>query len=203
MKGSLLDKAFYIREDALTISRELLGKVLVTHLEKGCVTAGRIVETEAYIAPDDKASHAFNFKKTKRTTTMFREGGTAYVYLCYGIHALFNVITHEEGMPHAILIRAIEPLEGIDIMQRRRKKEKKDRTLTAGPGCVSQSLGITTDYNGYSLLGNKIWIEDRGLEVKKSDIQSGPRVGIQYAGEYKDKPWRFKIRANEWTSKPK
>lgn len=196
-----LDKAFYLREDPLTICRDLLGKKLVTNTGEE-QTTGRIVEAEAYIAPEDKASHAYNFKRTKRTSTMFMEGSTAYVYLCYGIHAMFNIITHQEGMPHAILVRAIEPLAGIETMKIRRNRDKTDRKLTAGPGCVSQALGITTAYNRSSLLDETIWIEEGDKTIRKKDIQKGPRVGIQYAEEYKDKPWRFKVKDCQWTSKP-
>ncbi len=200
--GIKLKKSFYLRKDALTISRELLGKVLVSNLSGRPKTSGMIVETEAYIAPEDKASHAFNYKRTKRTATMFMEGGTAYVYLCYGIHAMFNVITHQVGIPHAILVRAIEPIEGIDTMLQRRNKAKKERTLTAGPGCVSQALGITTKLNASSVLGDQVWIEDRGNEIVDDNIKATSRVGIPSAGEYKDKPWRFKVADSKWTSKP-
>lgn len=200
--GKKLDESFYLRADALTISRELLGKVLVSDLKDEPKTSGRIVETEAYIAPEDKASHAYNYKKTKRTKTMFMSGSTAYVYLCYGIHAMFNVITHQEGTPHAILVRAIEPMEGIDTMLQRRNRSKKERTLTAGPGCVSQALGITTKLNTCSVLGDQVWIEDNGDKISADNIQATPRVGIPSAGEYKDKPWRFKVKGTKWTSKP-
>lgn len=200
--GKPIEQAFYLKSDALQVSRELLGKVLVTQMPGAPVTAGKIVETEAYIAPEDKASHAYNFKKTKRTQTMFLEGGVAYVYLCYGIHALFNIITNVEGMPHAVLVRSVEPLEGQEIMLARRNKAKIERTLTAGPGCLTQALGITTHHDQHPLFQEPIWLEDRGYDYDESNIVSSERVGIAYAGEYVYKPWRFRVKDSKWTSKP-
>jgi len=199
-----LPKSFFLRDDILAISKELLGKYLVTRFN-GVQTAGKIVETEAYDGTSDRASHAYKDKRTKRTEVMFRQGGVAYVYLCYGIHHLFNIITGKKNIPHAILIRALEPVEGIDTMLKRRKKDKIQRNLTAGPGTVSQALGITTAFHGTSLVQKKsnIWLEDGEEAISDQAITTGPRVGIDYAGDDVHLPWRFRIRDSKWTSKPK
>jgi len=196
-----LPREFYIRTDVVKISKELLGKTLVTNFN-GIRTSGMITETEAYKAPEDKASHAYNNKRTPRTETFYTQGGTAYVYLCYGVHHLFNIVTNKVDVPHAILIRAVQPLEGIEEMLLRRNKKKLDRTLTSGPGTLSQALGISTKHNGLDLVENHIWIEE-GIKVNPRDIASGPRIGIDYAKEYVSKPWRFWIKNNEWVSKSK
>jgi DNA-3-methyladenine glycosylase len=195
---SILPLSFYLREDVVAISQELLGKVLVTEID-GYITSGIITETEAYKAPEDKASHAFNNKRTPRTEVFYREGGIGYVYLCYGIHSLFNVITNNENVPHGILIRSIEPIEGIAKMMERRRKTKVDKTLTSGPGALSQALGISVKYNAVSLIENVIKIEDRGINPGK--IIATTRIGIDYAEEYKLMPWRFYIEGNPWVSK--
>lgn len=193
-----LSESFYLRENVQLISQELLGKVLVTNID-GIYTAGIITETEAYQAPEDKASHAFNNRRTVRTEVFYNKGGIGYVYLCYGIHHLFNVVTNKENIPHAILIRSVEPVEGIDTMMQRRNKKKFDKTLTAGPGSLSQALGITKLHNRIPLAENTVWIEDRNIQVPS--IVSTTRVGIDYAEEYKDKPWRYYIEGNKWVSK--
>jgi len=190
--------SFYLRKDVIQISKDLLGKVLVTNIN-GVITSGIITETEAYRAPEDKASHAYNNRRTPRTEIFYNEGGIVYVYLCYGIHNLFNVVTNQADVPHAILIRAVEPLEGIDIMMQRRGKVKIDKTLSSGPGALSQALGISKKHNKISLIENTIWIEDRNIVVES--IHATTRVGIDYAEEYKDKPWRFYIEGNKWISK--
>ncbi len=193
-----LSASFYLRNDVLQISKDLLGKVLVTYID-GQLTSGIITETEAYSAPEDKASHAYNNRKTDRTEIFYNEGGIGYVYLCYGIHNLFNVVTNKKDIPHAILIRSIEPLEGIDVMMKRRGKTKLDKTLSAGPGALSKALGISKKHNKISLTEDIIWIEDRHIKVES--IHATTRVGIDYAEEYKDKPWRFYIEGNKWVSK--
>lgn len=187
-----IPKEFYLRDDVVKISRELLGKVLCTNID-GKYTSGIITETEAYNGIIDKASHAYNNRRTNRTEVMFGEGGAAYVYLCYGIHYLFNIVTHKKDTPHAILVRAIKPLEGIETMMERRKVNKLTDKVTIGPGTVSQALGITTKHTGADLTGNLIWLEDRGIQVKPEDITVGPRVGIDYAEEDKHLPYRFRI----------
>ncbi len=195
---------FYRREDVVQIARELLGKVLVTAFD-GRRTAGKIVETEAYRAPEDKASHAYNFRRTNRTEIMYAPGGTAYVYLIYGMHHLFNVVTNVEGMPHAVLIRAIEPVENVALMLERRNWRKAKPQLTAGPGVLSKALGITIEHTGLSLTSgdSPIWIEDQGILIENKNIIASPRVGIGYAEEWADTPWRFRVPDSEWTSKAK
>jgi DNA-3-methyladenine glycosylase len=197
-----LEKSFYIREDVVSLSRELLGKYLVTQFE-GAQTVGKIVETEAYRAPDDKASHAYGNRRTARTEVMFAEGGVAYVYLCYGIHHLFNVVTGPEGTAHAVLIRAIEPVEQTAVMLRRRGMDRVKPQLTAGPGVMSKALGITTAFTGQSLMTDEspIWIEDRGDNLPPEAILASPRVGIDYAEECAAWNWRFRIKNSKWTSK--
>jgi DNA-3-methyladenine glycosylase len=184
------------------IAKELLGKVLVTNLEGGR-TAGMIVETEAYAGATDKASHAYGNRRTKRTEVMYRPGGAAYVYLCYGIHHLFNVVTNIRDTPHAILVRAIEPVEGIDIMLERRGMDTLKPSLTAGPGAMSQAMGIHTMQSGYPLQGPEIFIEDRGIKISKKNIISATRVGVAYAMDDALRPYRFYINGNPYKSKSK
>lgn len=194
-----IPRDFYLQEDVLQISKDLLGKLLCTNIN-GSIVKGIITETEAYMAPEDKASHAYNNRRTPRTEMFYKQGGISYVYLCYGIHHLFNIITNKGDVPHAILVRAVEPVEGIDIMLARRNKPEPVPTLTAGPGALSVALGITCDLNGTDLAGDTIWLEDPGMPAP--EIVAGPRVGIAYAKEYALKPWRFRIRGSKWTSKP-
>ena len=193
-----LYESFYLRDNVQEISKELLGKVLVTNID-GLFTSGIITETEAYQAPEDKASHAYNNKRTHRTDVFYKRGSIGYVYLCYGIHNLFNVVTNKENVPHAILIRSLEPVDGIDAMMVRRKKTKFDKTLTTGPGALSQALGINKSHNKILLTGNIVWIEDRNIQV--GNICETTRIGIDYAEEYKDKPWRYYIEGNKWVSR--
>ena len=201
-KPTRLGREFFTREDVLKISRSLIGKYLVTRFE-GQETAGRIVEVEAYRGPDDKASHAYGLRYTNRTQVMYAEGGHAYIYLCYGIHHLFNIVTAREGVPHAILIRGLEPTDNVPLMLRRRNMKKLQPRLTAGPGVLSQALGITTAYSGTDMLAadSPIWIEDRGAIIDESDIQAGPRIGVDYAEECASWEWRFYIRSNPWVSR--
>jgi DNA-3-methyladenine glycosylase len=188
-----LTEDFYVRDDVVEISRDLLGKVLCTRIG-GKRTSVLITETEAYAGVTDRASHAFGDRRTRRTEPMYAPGGHAYVYLCYGIHHLFNVVTNVEDVPHAVLIRAGEPLEGLDLMLKRRRKERQDKTLLGGPGSTAQALGISTQLTGTSLLGDEIWIEDRGIRIESSTISAGPRVGVDYAGEDAELPYRFRVR---------
>lgn len=187
--GRKLSEPYYLRADVVAIAKDLIGKRLCTKID-GILTSGLISETEAYAGATDKASHAYGNRLTERTKTMFTQGGIAYVYLCYGIHHLFNVVTNIEGIPHAVLIRAIKPEEGIDLMLERRKF-KTQKGLADGPGKMSKALGISTKHNGLSLLENEIWIEEKELEIPDSQIQVGPRIGIDYAEEDKDLPFRF------------
>ena len=196
---SKLTLDFYQREDVLNISRELLGKVLCTNFH-GKLTSGIIVETEAYAGITDKASHAYNSRRTERTETMYELGGSAYIYLCYGIHHLLNIVTNKKNIPHAVLIRALEPQDGIKFMLQRRNKKKKDQSLTVGPGSLTRALGITVKDSGTLLIDNLIWLEDQNIQIKNQDILASPRVGVQYAGQDANNPWRFRIKGNSWTS---
>lgn len=188
-----LPASFFLRSDVLQIGRELLGRMLVTRIGRAPLTAGIIVETEAYAGASDRASHAYGNRRTRRTEVMFHRGGIAYVYLCYGLHSLFNIITNREGIPDAVLIRAIHPVQGIETMLRRRRKPRADDTLTCGPGALSQALGIGLAHNGLSLQGSTIWLE-AGVRVRPGQIACGPRIGVDYAGADARRPWRFWIR---------
>ena len=184
--------SFYEHHDVVQLSRDLIGKYLFTCLEpEKVVTGGMIIETEAYRGVDDRASHAYNNKRTPRTEVMFSKGGVAYIYFCYGIHHLFNVVTNKEGVPHAVLIRAIQPEVGVDVMVRRRGKKSAIPTLTSGPGSVCQALGMTRQQTGISLTSDSIWLEDRGVLIPDDQIQVTPRIGVDYAKEDAFKPWRF------------
>jgi DNA-3-methyladenine glycosylase len=194
-------QGFYERNDVVTISRELLGKYLFTNID-GAVTGGYIVETEAYNGIIDRAAHSFGNRLTPRTKTMYMHGGIAYVYLCYGIHEMFNVVTSVEGQPHAILIRAIQPTDGVDIMQFRRKMKEVKPTITMGPGSVAQALGISRKINAISLQSDTLWIEDRGMIIPSESIAAVPRVGVAYAKEDALLPYRFYVKGNPYVSKP-
>jgi len=194
-----LESGFYQRKNVLVIARELLGKILVTNWE-GIVTSGRIVECEAYNGITDRASHAVGGRRTARNEIMYGAGGFSYVYLCYGIHHLFNVVTNLQDVPHAILIRAVEPVEGIEEMLLRTGKKKPDHTLTRGPGNVSKALGIYTKHNGIFLSDEKLFIADDGKKYKRSDIVASPRIGVDYAGEDAKLPYRFYVRGNPYVS---
>ncbi|GAB5551071.1 MAG: DNA-3-methyladenine glycosylase [Saprospiraceae bacterium] len=199
-----LARSFYIDDDVVQISQNLLGKILVSQIN-GQLTAGRIVETEAYRAPDDQASHAANNRRTQRTETMYQIGGTAYIYLIYGLHHLFNVVTGPEDTPHAVLIRGLEPLIGIDKMLERRRLSKVKTQLSAGPGVLSQALGINKAFDTIDLttINSPIWITSDAYLLKKTDIETGTRVGVAYAGIDAYRPWRFSIKNNPWVSKGK
>ena len=187
-----LPQSFYLRDDVVMISRELLGKVLCTQVD-GCLTKALITETEAYAGIDDRASHAYGGRRTRRTEPMFSPGGTAYVYLCYGIHHLFNVVTNIAGVPHAVLVRGGNPLEGIATIEERRAVAAGSRPLLAGPGSLAQGLGITTELAGTSLIDGPIWIEDHGFSIDQESVMVAPRVGVDYAGEDAARPYRFRI----------
>ena len=193
--------SFYQNKDVVAISRALLGKFLFTNIA-GALTGGIIVETEAYNGAIDKASHAYGNKNTTRTKTMFMEGGVAYVYLCYGIHQLFNVVTSVEGEPQAVLIRAVEPLEGLDVMLQRRSMDKLKPNLTAGPGSVAKALGIDRNLNALSLQSTMVWIEDKGIVIHADEIAAVPRIGVAYAAEDALLPYRFYVKGNQYVSKP-
>ncbi len=190
---------YYLQPDIVAIAEDLVGKILVTHID-GQLCRGIITETEAYAGITDRASHAYGGRNTPRTQIMFRQGGIAYIYLCYGIHHLFNVVTNIEGVPHAALIRAIEPIEGIEYMLNRKNAQKLNPNLTNGPGKVSAAMGLTTFLSGTSLTGNQIWIEDEGIKITPENIIRSPRVGVGYAKEDALLPYRFRIKDSKWTS---
>ena len=195
----VLKRSFYDRPDVTLIARELLGKILITRFNNE-ITSGRVVETEAYNGAADRASHAYNNRRTNRTEVMFGKPGTAYVYLCYGIHHLFNVVTNQPGIPHAVLVRAVEPIRGIDIMQDRTRKRVLDNTLTRGPGNVSKALGIFTYHTGLDLTRSEIQIVDDGFSYKKKKIAVTTRIGVDYAGVDAQLPYRFIVKDNPYVS---
>lgn len=197
---SLLPREFYTRDNVVEIAKDLLGKYIYTYIEN-VLTVGMIVETEAYCGRNDKACHAYQ-RRTTRTEIMYGQGGKAYVYLCYGIHHLFNIVTNVEGLADAVLIRAIEPKEGIDFMLARRNMATLAFKLSSGPGTLTQALGITTKYNGIDLVSSQdIWIEDKNIKIESTDILATPRVGIAYAQEDALLPWRFCLKNNPWYNK--
>jgi len=200
-KFQKLPENFYQRNNVTIISKELLGKFLISDID-GIITGGMITEVEAYNGISDKASHAFGGRRTNRTETMYRKGGICYVYLCYGIHHLFNVVTNKINIPHAVLIRAIDPIIGTDEMLKRRRKNNIQPTLTSGPGSMSSSLGIKTSDSGSDLCGNRIYIEDRGINISPSEIISTKRIGVDYAGKDALLKYRFYIKENKFISKP-
>jgi DNA-3-methyladenine glycosylase len=185
-----LARSFYQRDDVIRVSRELLGKVLCTRLD-GVTTHALITETEAYRGETDRACHAYGGRRTARTEPMYSAGGRAYVYLCYGIHHLFNVVTAGVDTPHAVLVRAGVPLAGTAEMLLRRGREQVDRSLLGGPGSLARALAITTSLTGEDLQGSRLWIEDQGMQVAEDAIRCRKRVGVDYAGEDAALPWRF------------
>lgn len=197
-KNRKLPDSFYQRSDVVMIARELLGKVLFTQVN-GIVTGGMIVETEAY-SYKEKGCHAFGSKKTQRNAVMFEKGGYTYVYLCYGMHHLFNIVTNQPGIAEAVLVRAVEPVHGMEEMFLRRGKLKNDFHLTSGPGKLTKALGIDRKLNGKFLLDDEVWVEDPGNKIPNKNILAGPRIGIDYAGEDALLPWRFRLKGNLWIS---
>ena len=216
MEPKILPGSFFTKDNTIEIAKELLGKFLCTNIGGIGLTCGVIVEDECYMGPEDKASHAYKNLRSKRNESLYRQGGIAYVYLCYGIYNLFNVVTNKAGIPHGILIRAIEPVIGIDIMLKRRNKPVIQKSLTSGPGALTEALGIDLRHNGiliadyYNNYNNKdknrekkhqIWVEDRGLIISAQDIIATPRIGVDYAEDHAELRWRFSIRNNKWVSK--
>lgn len=194
-----LSFAFYKRKDVVAIAKDLIGKIVVTTIN-GIMTSGRIVETEAYVAHIDKASHAYKGKRTQRNEQMYAQAGTVYVYICYGIHHMLNVVTNDVDVPDAVLIRAIEPLEGIKDMLLRTGKKSIDNTLTKGPGNVAKALGISKDFSGLTFNENEISIYDDGICLKENEIGHSKRIGIDSAGEDASLPYRFFVRGNKFVS---
>jgi DNA-3-methyladenine glycosylase len=195
----IIPRSFYRREDVVIIAQELLGKMLFSQFDT-VLTVGIIVETEAYAGVTDRASHAFGNRRTARTEVMYSEGGTAYIYLCYGVHSLFNVVTNKKDVPDAVLIRAIKPVIGIDTMLRRSGKSFMDKSFGTGPGRLSKIMGIHFSHSGMDLTkqpsgltGQGIWLEDEGRTVLPENIITGTRIGVKYAGRDALRPYRFRI----------
>jgi DNA-3-methyladenine glycosylase len=199
LKKAKLPREFYTRPNVLTVARELLGKLLVVPAAKGRRVSGMIVEVEAYRGPEDRASHAYGGRRTRRTETMYGRGGVAYVYFVYGMYHQFNVVSGVADVPHAILVRALQPVEGIELM-RKRRQQHPDHNLTNGPGKLCIALGIDRALDNADLLGDRVWLEDYET-VSPRRIAKGPRIGIDYAEEWIDKPWRFWIKDNSCVSR--
>lgn len=197
----ILSKSFYQRQTEI-VAQELLGKNLV-HIVNGTRLAGTIVETEAYMGIEDRACHTYGNRRTPRTEAMFLPGGYSYVYLIYGIYFCFNVVTSKKDQPEAVLIRAVEPTEGLDIM-RRLRKTKSDRDLTNGPGKLCMAMSIHRSCNGLPLTRSPLFIEDGpDFQISGSNVIRSPRVGVDYAGECALRPLRFSIKDNPFVSKPR
>ncbi len=196
----ILPPSFYQSEDVVGIARALIGKLVFTRIDNE-LTGGIIVETEAYKGPEDRGSHAHQMRRTARNESMYSEGGTAYVYICYGIHNMLNVVTNRAGIPHAVLIRAIEPLTGIRTMVERRGILHFTKRICAGPGSLAKALGISKAQDGISLLGKELWLEDQDMPLNEEEIIAAPRVGMNFDGPYKSIPWRFYLKGNKFVSK--
>jgi len=194
-----LARSFYKRTDVITIARELLGKIVVTNID-GTRTSGRIVETEAYVAFTDRASHAFNGRRTAKNEHMYGAGGTSYIYICYGIHQMLNIVTNEKNIPDAVLVRALEPMEGIPAMLERTGKKQLDNTITKGPGNVGKALGLFKHHSGINLMDDTIGLYQDQFELKEELIGSSKRIGVDYAGEDALLPYRFFIKGNPYVS---
>lgn len=192
--------SFYKRKEVISIARELLGKIVVTHFD-GQYTSGRIVETEAYVGITDKASHSFGGKRTARNEHMYAAAGTAYVYICYGMHHMLNVVTNDAEVPDAILIRAIEPLQGPDIMQQRTGKKPGDKSITRGPGNVAKALGIFKHHSGRPLLHDELYLADDGYTLPAELLGSSARIGVESAGADGLLPYRFYVKGNPFVSR--
>lgn len=199
MLRKILPTSFFLRPDVTSIAKDLLGKCLATNFDQQ-LTVMRIVETEAYNGTVDKASHAYNNRKTNRTRIMYEQGGIAYIYLCYGIHQMFNIVTNKAGIPHAILIRGGEPIIGKEIMASRTQKKISDTTLGKGPGNLCKALGIHTGYTGHPFQENEIFLYDDGYSFPKKDMGVSPRIGVAYSGEDAKLPYRFYIRHHPFVS---
>lgn len=195
-----ISKVFYSNDDVVHIARELIGKILVTNINSE-ITKGIIMETEAYNGFADKASHAYNGKRTSRNEHMYAVAGTAYVYICYGMHQMVNIVTNKKDVPDAILIRAVEPIQGLEIMQRRTGKLPGDYTITRGPGNVAKAFGIAKIHSGISLTGNELYLlQNDGYDLSGNTIGVSARIGIQYAGTDAALPYRFFVKGNKYVS---
>jgi DNA-3-methyladenine glycosylase len=196
-----LPASYYSTEDVNFIAKDLLGKFLVTNIN-GHLTSGMIVETEAYRGPDDRAAHSYNNRRSPRNEVMYKAGGVAYIYICYGIHHLTNVVTGPKEYAHAVLIRALQPADGVEIMAARRNMQPDDFRITKGPGALSVALGLTSQFSGTSLHAPStiLWIEDRGIKIEAKQICSGRRIGVEGAGEAAHWPWRYFVKENKYVS---
>ena len=190
---------FYKRKDVVLIAKELIGKIIITHFD-GELTSARIVETEAYVGHIDKASHAFGGKRTARNEHMYAAAGTAYVYICYGLHHMMNVVTNDKDIPDAVLIRAVEPIDGIETMAKRTGKKTNDKTITRGPGNVGKALGIFKHHSGNYLLGNEIYLADDNSKIPDENIGISARIGVESAGKDALLPYRFYLKGNKYVS---
>ncbi|MHC4994358.1 MAG: DNA-3-methyladenine glycosylase [Planctomycetota bacterium] len=201
---SRLTRRFYRREPA-ELARALLGQTLVRVLDNGPRLAGRIVETEAYLGAPDRAAHTFGARRTPRNETMWLDGGHAYVYFTYGMHHCVNVVAQRNGQPTACLVRALEPLEGLDVMHAHRTAKRhgaklKTTDLASGPAKLCQALAIDRQLDGLDLTTDtRLWIE-KAPPVSHNNIATSARIGVQYAGDWADKPLRFFIRDNPHVS---
>jgi DNA-3-methyladenine glycosylase len=194
-----LKREFYLREDTIEVARDLLGKLIVVPDDEGRRVSGMIVETEAYLGVTDRAAHSYGGRRTARNEVMYGPAAHSYIFFVYGMYNQFNVVTGSVDRPHAILIRAVEPVEGIEIM-RTRRGAMKDRNLTSGPGKLCIALAIDRSLNGEDLHGNRIWLEDH-RSFSADEIAIGKRIGIDYAGEDAEKPWRFWVKDNPFVSR--
>jgi DNA-3-methyladenine glycosylase len=195
--GKKLSRSFYLRKDTVAIARELIGKLLVIN-DAGRRVSGMIVETEAYLGVEDRAAHSHGGRRTARNEVMYGVGGYVYVFFVYGMYYQFNVVTGSADQPHAILIRAVEPVEGVDLM-RERRGEMKDRNLTSGPGKLCIAMGIDRSLNGQDLMGHRVWIES--YRTASDQIMVGRRIGVDYAGDDAERPLRFWLKENLYVSR--
>lgn len=203
LRTDRLGRDFYARADTLRVARELLGKRLVVPSEAGARVAGLVVETEAYLGVEDRAAHSYGGRRTRRTETMYAVGGTAYVFFVYGMHHQFNVVTGPAGRPHAVLVRAVEPEEGVEVM-RARRPVPKERELTSGPGKLCRALALDLTFDGEDLTtSGRVWLEEAGVRYRPAQVASGPRIGVDYAAEDALQPWRFWVEGNEYVSRRK
>ena len=194
-----LPKEFYLSTNTANIARQLLGKLLVVPDGRGCRISGMIVEVVAYFGKRDRAAHSYGGRRTARNEVMYGEAGHVYVFFVYGMYHQLNFVTGPADHPHAILIRGIEPVEGIETM-RERRGPMMDTNLTSGPGKLAIAFGITRVHNGEDLTGGRIWLEEF-RKITKKEIATGPRIGIDYAGEDAALPLRFWIKENPFVSR--
>lgn len=193
---------YYRDDNVVSVARDLLGKHLFSFVDRQLV-GGIIVETEAYRGPEDRGSHAWKGKRTPRNETMYHAGGVVYMYICYGIHDMVNIVTGSEGMSHAVLIRAVEPLVGLDEMRMRRSLFGQDKRLCQGPGALAKAFGLNKGHNGIDLQSDTVWIEDHHFRFSDEQIMESPRVGLNFEGPYKEMPWRFFVKGNPFVSRPR